>query len=361
MGMTTAESITSNSLLQYILTLALLTVFLLGAVLLHLSLRIIIKRLQGRHPQGMAHQILRGIKHPAVLLIATLGFFLALVTLPSLAQWQNGITRGWTILVVLLIGRSLANITNVMLNWYIQTVGTRNEPRGSKIMLPIIRRISMVVIYGVIALITLDTLGVSISPLLGGLGITGLAVALALQPTLGNFFAGTYVLSDGAIHTGDYIELHGGPAGYVLEIGWRSTKIRTWLNNLVIVPNSVLADTIVTNFQGPNAEMNVIVTCGVSYASDLEKVKQVSMEVAREVLEECPEAIKSMEPWFGFDHFGDSNIDFWVFLQATDRIGSYIVTNALIMKLHARFATEGIEINYPVRKLVYSESQAPKP
>ena len=93
----------------------------------------------------------------------------------------------------------------------------------------------------------------------------------------------------------------------------------------------------------------------------LEKVKQVSMEVAREVLEECPEAIKSMEPWFGFDHFGDSNIDFWVFLQATDRIGSYIVTNALIMKLHARFATEGIEINYPVRKLVYSESQAPKP
>ena len=206
----------------------------------------------------------------------------------------------------------------------------------------------------------LDTLGYSISPLLGGLGITGLAVALALQPTLGNFFAGTYVISDGAINVGDYIELEGGPRGYVIEVGWRSTKISNWMNNLVVIPNSKLSDSIVTNYYAPNFAMNVIVTCGVSYDSDLDHVERVSVEVAKEVLATCPGAVPDYEPWFGFDTFGDSNITFWIFVQAKDRLGSFGVQHEIVKGLHARFKEEGIEINYPVRKLVYANGDGPK-
>ena len=256
---------------------------------------------------------------------------------------------------MLLLGRAVANVVIGILNWYIQVIAPKTKTRVDDKLLPIFRRFALVAIYGLVGLIALDTMGASISPLLGGLGITGLAIALALQPTMSNFFAGTYVLSDGAIGPGDYIELQGGPAGYVIEVGWRSTKIRTWMNNLVIIPNSVLADTIVTNYQAPDPAMNVLVTCGVSYASDLAKVEQVSLEVANEVREEVSEAVKSMDPWFGFDQFGDSNIGFWIFLQARDRIGGFIVTNELIKRLHARFAKEGIEINYPVRKLVFPD------
>ena len=349
------ESITDNTLIQNFLALGFFGLFLLTAVAVFLALKIVAGRLRSRAHSGLAHRIVSGLRNPAFLFIGLLGLYLGLRALPDLEDWENVINRTWTVLVVLLIGRAVANVVIAFLNWYIQVMAPRTKTQIDDKLLPIFRRFALVVIYGLVGLIALDTMGASITPLLGGLGITGLAIALALQPTLSNFFAGTYVVTDGAIQPGDYIELQGGPAGYVIEVGWRSTKIRTWLNNLVVVPNSIMADTIVTNYQAPDPTMNVLITCGVSYDSDLAKVEQVGLEVANEVREEISEAVKSMDPWFGFDQFGDSNIGFWIFLQAKDRIGSFVVTNELIKRLHARFAKEGIEINYPVRKLVFPD------
>ena len=136
-------------------------------------------------------------------------------------------------------------------------------------MLPTLRRVLPITIYAIGVLIAIDSFGVSVSPILAGLGIGGLAVALAVQPTLSNFFAGTYVVTEGELKKGDFIELEGGPSGYVEEVGWRSTKIRSRFNNLVIIPNSRMAESIVTNYYSPTPAMNVVVTCGVSYEACL--------------------------------------------------------------------------------------------
>ena len=144
-------------------------------------------------------------------------------------------------------------------------------------------------------------------------------MALALQPTLANLFAGTYVMTEGVISPGDYIALDGGITGYVVEVGWRSTRIRTWQNNLVIVPNNKFAETIITNFQRPVPAVNGWLTCGVSYDSDLYHVEKVCREVMDEQLETNPNAIKEYGSWFGYDSFGDSNVTFWLFVQAKDR------------------------------------------
>ncbi len=133
------------------------------------------------------------------------------------------------------------------------------------------------IIYAIGILILLDYLNVSITPILAGLGIGGLAIALALQPTLGNFFAGTQIVSDRVVRTGDYIELDNSSIrGYVTDVGWRSTRIRTPFDNLVTIPNSRLADSIITNYYAPNMELGVIVNCGVSYSSDLAHVEDVA-------------------------------------------------------------------------------------
>ena len=341
---------------NFLLAVALFAAFSIAAGASHFILRISAKRLRQRAPEGLAYEAIRGIANSAVLFLLFLGMFLGLRALPALESWRATFTNLWIVLSVLLAAHALSNIVSVVASWYLRTVAPLTATQFDDRMVPMFRRVVLVVIYGLAGLIALDTLGVSITPLLGGLGITGLAVALALQPTLSNFFAGTYVLTDAAIHPGDYIELQGGPAGYVIGIGWRSTKIRTWLNNLVIIPNSIVADTIVTNYQGPDPALNILVTCGVSYDSDLALVERVSLEVAREVLKEVPGAVNTEDPWFGYDSFGDSNIGFWIFLQAEDRIGSFVVTNELIKRLHARFASESIEINYPVRKLVYPDT-----
>ena len=238
------------------------------------------------------------------------------------------------------------------INWYLKVVAPKTTTPLDDKLLPQIRRIVLIILYAVGLLIILDTLGVSISPLLGGLGITGLAVALALQPTLGNFFAGTYVTADGAINIGDFIELNGGPAGNVIEVGWRSTKIRTIYNNLVVIPNSVLADTIVTNYQSPNDAMSVIVGCGVSYDSDLSQVESIALDTASSVVSSSSYAA-DFDPIVNFKSFGDSNIDFYIFARAKDRGASFKLTSELIKAIHAEFTKQSIEINYPVRKLIY--------
>jgi len=104
--------------------------------------------------------------------------------------------------------------------------------------------------------------------------------------------------------------------------------------------------------------MNVIVNCGVSYDSDLAQVEKIVLEVAQGVIDNSPHAIKDVEPFFSFSDFGDSNIDFFVFLQANDRMGSFILKSEVIRHIHARFKQEDIEINYPVRKLVSAETNS---
>ena len=103
-------------------------------------------------------------------------------------------------------------------------------------------------IIGVGVLVILGTLGISITPIVASLGITSLAVALALQPTLQNFFSGVQLIADKPIRIGDYIELESGEQGFVEKIGWRSTWIRMLPNNIVIMPNSILSQSKIINY-----------------------------------------------------------------------------------------------------------------
>jgi small-conductance mechanosensitive channel len=161
-------------------------------------------------------------------------------------------------------------------------------------------------ILAFIFLIVLDRLKITITPFLASLGIGGLVVALALQDTLSNFFSGIYINLDKPIRIGDYIRLESGQEGYVIHIGWRSTRIRMLPNNILIVPNARLVSSQITNFYLPESQLAVLVNVGVSYQSDLEKVERVTIEVAREILQETAGAVKEFEPFIRFNTFGES-------------------------------------------------------
>jgi len=200
-------------------------------------------------------------------------------------------------------------------------------------------------------LIILDQLGISIAPLIAGLGIGGLAVALALQGILTNFFAGVTVMTDGSIRVGDYVELESGVVGLVDMIGWRTTRIRMLSDNMLIIPNSRLADNVATNFSYPAGEMSVYVQVGVSYFSNLEDVEKITIEVAEKVLSETQGAVKDFKPSVWYTEFGDSNINFWVVLRSYDYLSSWLVKHAFVKGLFHRYGKEGIEISFPARNV----------
>lgn len=206
-----------------------------------------------------------------------------------------------------------------------------------------------VTIFVVAGLIILDYLGISITPIITGFGIGGLAVALALQDTLSNLFAGLQVLVARQIRPGDYIKLESSEEGYAIDITWKNTVIRTWSNNLIVIPNSKIANSIVVNYYKPEKELSVLVQVGVSYESDLEKVEKVVVDTAKEILEKVPGGVKNFEPFIRYHTFSDSSIDFTVFLRAKEYVDQYLLKHEFIKALHRRFQKEGIEIPFPIR------------
>jgi len=277
------------------------------------------------------------------LCLLTLAVYLGLRFSPLSTSNIDFAVTALFILVTMFVTLLLANLASWLIHRYV------NKP-GSKLPVnSIMENIVRIVIITAGILVILRQLEIEITPMLATLGVGGLAIALALQPTLSNFFAGTQVVSDRAVKKGDFIELDGGVRGYVIDIGWRSTRLLTPYNTLIVLPNSRLAETVITNYNGTDNKLGFILCYGVSYGSDLQKVEEVAMEVGREVIDELDEADKSFAPWFGFDEFGDSNITFWLWVQAKDRLASFKMKSELIKRLHSRFAQQGIVHNYPVR------------
>ena len=337
--------------------------FVTLAILLRVILAILTKRTNKDNADRLLLVVIESIKGPAVLLVLTLGLLFGYFTLSRIEEGiftsLNGTSEYafqlWQVATILIATFTTSHLADRTIRWYLRNVAMNTATTLDDTLLPIFRRVLPLTVYAIGGLVAIDNLGISISPILAGLGIGGLAVALAVQPTLSNFFAGTYVVTEGELKAGDFIELDGGPSGYVESVGWRSTKIRSRFNNLVIIPNSRMAESIVTNYFSPTPAMNVIVTCGVSYESDLEQVESIALEEAEALVKESTHSIKDMDPFFGFSNFGDSNIDFFIFLQAVDRNGTFILKSQLMKRIHSRFTAEGIEINYPVRKLVLSD------
>ena len=214
-----------------------------------------------------------------------------------------------------------SRVASLLIDWYAKYIAPTTSTQLDEQLIPSFKRMLPIVIWSFAVLWSLTIFEIEISPLLATLGIGGIAIALAAQPTLSNYFAGTYVISEGEIEPGDFIEIEGGPSGFVEAISWRSTKLRSRFNNLIIIPNSMMSENMITNYSRPALAMNVIVTGGVSYSSDLQQVEDILMEVATKIVVDSEHAVTETEPRAGFSVFGDSNIDFWVFIQATDRAG----------------------------------------
>ncbi len=351
---------------EYTIAIIISVATVVVAVVLEIGLKIAKNRIRGDAEEfdpPPKYLVLDALDGPAVLIILLIGWTYS----GSLAlnHWHSGrdidadlallVQRVGAAVIVAVGAFVITRIGSLLLDWYASHVAASTSTQLDDQLIPSFKRMLPILVYALAILWGLAIFEIEISPLLATLGIGGIAIALAAQPTLSNYFAGTYVISEGEIEPGDFIEIEGGPSGFVEDISWRSTKLRSRFNNLIIIPNSMMSDNMITNYSRPALAMNVIVTGGVSYSSDLQQVEDIVMEVANKIVIESEHAVTETEPRAGFSTFGDSNIDFWVFLQATDRAGSFQLKSQLIKQIHERFNEAGIVINYPIRHLVVDD------
>ncbi len=218
-------------------------------------------------------------------------------------------------------------------------------PGGTSLIQNVVR----VGVLGLGVLVILGNLGVSVTPLLTALGLGSLAIALGLQPTLTNLFAGFHITVGRHVRIGDFVELENGMQGFVEDIGWRSTQLRELANNLVVVPNARLAEMIVRNHSLPSPDLGVVVPVGVGYGSDLERVERVTLEVARAVQREDAAGLADFAPLMRIAAFGESAVQLNVILRARTFGDRFALQSAFLGRLHARYRAEGIELPYPQR------------
>ncbi len=215
----------------------------------------------------------------------------------------------------------------------------------------LISKIITVIVYFIAIIVVLDHFNVQITALVATLGLGGLAIGLALKETLSNFFAGIHLISDQPVRVGDYIHVGEEIKGYVQDVGWRSTRIKTLPNNTVILPNAKLAESVIVNNAQPEQEMSLRIPCGVGYGSNLKTVERVTVEVAKKIQKSVPGAVKDFQPFIRYHTFGDSNINFTVIMRVEMYVKKYIVKHEFIKALKERYDKEKIEISWPARKI----------
>ncbi len=344
--------------LDVVIALIIITVSAIVAKLVSFILEKIVTKWVKKTKTTLDDEILKVIKLPVFLTILFIGTYIALMQLNILLAYHQEIQKIFTVVFILIATISVTRVINGVIRWYTVEFALKTETKFDEQFLPVMRKIVIGFVYAIaIMLILRQVFGIEITPLLASMGIVGLAVALALQDTLSNFFAGVYLIADRPIRIGDYVELENGMKGYVEDIGWRSVRIKMLSNNYIIIPNSKLAQSIITNYYAPEQEMSIVVPCSVSYDSDLEKVEKVTIEAAKEIQQNVAGAVKNFEPFIRYNKFDDSNINFSIILRVEKFVDQYPVTHEFIKKLKARYDKEGIEISFPARNIYFKNEK----
>jgi small-conductance mechanosensitive channel len=198
---------------------------------------------------------------------------------------------------------------------------------------------------------------VSLTPILTTLGVGGLAVALALQDTLSNLFAGFYVSISGFVHIGDYIKLNTGEEGYITDINWRCTIMRN-ANNIIVVPNNKLGQAIYTNYNLPDRRHATSVSFSVGYDSDIDRVQQVLLTETFDAAAEVKGLVADPAPTVLFNPGpAESALVFQVNFSVADFGAQAAVQSELRKRLFRRLKAENITMPFPTRTIFLEQKE----
>jgi small-conductance mechanosensitive channel len=351
--MKTIEQLLRNDPMELLRPLVVLAVTLaLGRALKLLVFRVL-RKWVSRSRGHVALTITQALDGPFMIWVLMLGLHFAAQSSELPARWTNRIGELLLILWILSLAIMGSRLVGNLIRYYGSGIP------GALPVTTLTQNLAQLGVAILALMVLLNLLGIPITPILTALGVGGLAVALALQDTLSNLFAGFYVAVARQVRLHDYIKLNTGEEGYVMDITWRSTTIRTLGNNLIIIPNSKLAQAVVTNYYLPEKTLSTSVQVGVAYGSDPDRVERVLLDIATHAAGSIPGMLTDPPPSVAFDPgFGDFGLNFTINCSVAEFTDQFRVRNELRKAIVKRFREEAIEIPYPTRTLYVKEQGA---
>jgi len=298
--------------------------------------------------------VIKSFSTPAIYWIIAIGLYIGIAISELPEKYVFYISKTIHVMVIFSITIATANLSGKIFTNYVQRSKLPFPTTG--LAYGILK--GLIIVLGL--LIILTVIGISITPFLTALGVGGLAVALALQDTLSNLFAGIHILVEKSIRVGDFIRLETGQEGYVEDITWRTTRIKMLHNNMVIIPNSKLSQSIVTNYHLPEKRLALTIPVSVSYSSDPEKIEHILIDETKRAVGQIPGLLGDPEPAVRFiPGFGESSLDFTLLCHVREFGEQALVQHELRKRIFKRLSQEGIEIPYPHRIIYLREGHGP--
>lgn len=310
-----------------------------GLVLSRILFWIVVSGL--RRTQSQTNEILIDIlRPPAAAAGALVGAWIALRGLPLSPESIRIVNRGWVILAtVLLVSVGLRSLNGV-------TKGIIERSPNLAPAAGMIRTIGRLIVLSLGGVMLLQSFGIAVEPLIASLGIGSLAVALALRDTLSNLFAGLYIHADHPLRVGNYVKIENGEEGYVLQIGWRSTRLRNLANNVIVVPNEKLAQSIMTNFDMPDSTLAFSIQIPVAHGADPGHVLAILQEELQAAPTRLPALLSDPAPSATFAGFTADSLTFSLNCRARSVVEQPAVRGELQRRVYERFLKE--RIRFPV-------------
>ncbi|MCK4757201.1 MAG: mechanosensitive ion channel family protein [Thermoplasmata archaeon] len=293
-------------------------------------------------------QILAIVKGPVFYLIAAYGLVSSLEVLNLSWTVVSTIERIYGLLLIVLVSwMSFKIFQDVLLIWG-KKYAEESETTMDDVALPLFEKVGMIVIFMIAIIAALNLFGIDPTMLVAGMGIMGLVIAFAAQDTLGNFISGMFLLTDRPFKVGDLVLMENGDYCRVEKIGMRSTKLyNTFDHDVIILPNSKIANEKVINLTEPDNKMKVKVTIGVDYNTDIQKAKQIMLDVANKHTDVIN--TEDRDPFVRLVDFGDSSINLKLYTWVYHLDDQWRVGGEIREEIFELFKKEGIDIPFPQR------------
>lgn len=338
-----------------IIVAGILSVSLIVGIVLN---RMLTKKLEAKveaSDSELMELFFRAMKGVPISLCLVIGLYWSVQT----SDLPDSLDKMFSYVLFTVIIFSLTRVCERTLSGFIRLKFSGSSDMTQSTLLDTIFRVA---IYASGALIVLDYFNISVAPIMATLGVGSMAIAFGLKETLENVFSGLQIIVSKQFRVNDYIKLSTGAEGRVTDINWRYITIMpTTESNVVVIPNKVIATSVITNHSQPRDDIVVVVPIGVGYESDLAHVEKVTIEVARELqikidgyepeFDENGKDTSRFAPFVRYQAFSDSSIDFNTYLHVRNFAKQYILKHEFIKAIKIRFDEEGINIPFPIRTL----------
>ncbi len=285
---------------------------------------------------------------PVIFTIFIVTFHFARQVLTLSDTISNGFDKLIAILIILNAAWYLIRFLDSLLVYYIQPLAEKTETDLDDHLLPLLKRIVKIVVIAIALVMMVDRLGYNISTLVAGIGIGGLAFALAAQDLLGNFFGGIAIFSDKPFKIGDRVKIGTDADGFVREIGMRTTRIETFGGTMVILPNRKVADAVLENI-ATEKQRRMQMTIGVEYGTSVKKLDEAKKLIIKNI--KAVEGLDHEAFNVAFNEFADSSLNikviYWITKEGMDRY--WDVQDELLTGIKADFEKARIEFAFPTQ------------